>query len=69
MEEDAIEKSRLLHRMSDGNKLTLTICKRSDSDLFDFYTLLIPSNDLCDQPFQVAVQFVRDMFASKAYAI
>ena len=42
VEDDAFERSNLLHRMADGNRLTLTECKRSDSQLFNFYTRLIP---------------------------
>ena len=40
--EDAFEKSNLLHRMAGGNKLTLMDCKRSNAELFNFYTRLIP---------------------------
>ena len=48
--------------MADGNKLTLTECKRSDSELFDFYTRLIPSGDLYGQSVEVAVQLARTRF-------
>ena len=42
IEEDAFEKSNLLHFMSDGNRVTLTECMRSDNNLFEFYSSLIP---------------------------
>lgn len=47
--------------MSDGNRLVLTECKRSDSQLFDFYTRLIPGGDLY-QPIQEAVKLARERF-------
>jgi hypothetical protein len=62
VEDDAFEKSNLLHRMSDGNRLILTDCKRSDAELFDFYTRLIPGGDLYDQPIQEAVTLAREKF-------
>ena len=48
--------------MADGNRLTLTKCKRSDSQLFDFYTRLIPGGDLYDQPIEEAVKLARERF-------
>ena len=60
--EDAFEKSNLLHRMAGGNKLTLMDCKRSDSQLFDFYTRLIPGGDLYEQTIQEAVRLARQQF-------
>ena len=60
--ENAFEKSNLLHRMAGGNRLTLTECKRSDSQLFDFYTRLIPGGDLYEQPIQEAVKLARQQF-------
>ena len=62
VEDDAFERSNLLHRMSDGNRLTLTECKRSDSKLFDFYTRLILGGDLYDQPIESAVKLAREKF-------
>mgnify|MGYP001454115674 CR=1 FL=1 len=58
--DDAFERSNLLHRMADGNRLVLTECKRSDSKLFDFYTRLIPGGDLYDQPIEEAVNLARE---------
>ena len=60
--EYAFEKSRLLHRMSDGNVLTLIECKRSDTELFDFYSRLIPGGSLYGMPVDVAVQEARQQF-------
>jgi Cdc6-like AAA superfamily ATPase len=62
VEDDAFENSNLLHRMANGNRLTLPECKRSDSQLFDLYTRLIPVGDLYDQPIQEAVKLAREKF-------
>jgi hypothetical protein len=62
MAENAFEKSNLLPRMAGGNRLTLMDCKRSDSQLFDFYTRLIPGGDLYEQPIQDAVKLARQQF-------
>ena len=40
--DDAFERSNLLHRMCGGNRVTLTECKRSDAELFEWYASLIP---------------------------
>ena len=48
--------------MANGNRLVLTECKRSDSQLFDFYTRLIPGGDLYDQPIQEGVRLAREKF-------
>ena len=48
--------------MADGNRLVLTECKRSDAELFDFYTRLIPGGDLYDQPIEQAVKLAREKF-------
>ncbi len=41
MPETAFEESGLLHTLADGNKVVLTICRRSEASLFDFYSSLI----------------------------
>ena len=60
--ECAFEESQLIRRMADGNILWLTECKRSDSELFDFYTRLIPVGDLYDQPVEIAVKLAQEKF-------
>ena len=62
VQDTAFEISNLLHRMADGSRVTLTECKRSDSQLFDFYTRLIPGGDLYDQHIQEAVTLAREKF-------
>ena len=42
MPEDALWKSSLLHTLAGGNRLVLTECKRSERELFDWYSSLIP---------------------------
>jgi hypothetical protein len=45
--EDALQNSNLLHTMAGGNRVTLTECRRSDRELFDFYASLVGyRNDL-----------------------
>ena len=61
--EDALAKSRLLHTLAGGNRLRLTECKRSDRELFDFYTRLIPGGDLYGMAITSAVAQAREVFA------
>jgi hypothetical protein len=44
VEEDALQRSNLLHTMASGNVVTLTECRRSDQELFDFYASLVDSS-------------------------
>ena len=60
--EDALVKSRLLHTLAGGNRLWLTECKRSDHELFRFYTRLIPRGDLFGLPVATAVAQARERF-------
>ena len=60
--DDAFEHSNLLHRMAGGNRLTLTECRRSNPELFNFYTRLIPGGDLYNPPLGVAVNLARQQF-------
>ena len=60
--DDALAKSRLLHTLAGGNRLQLTECKRSDSELFDFYTRLIPGGDLFGLAVATAVAQARARF-------
>jgi hypothetical protein len=41
VDEQAFERSNLLHTMAGGNRVTLTECRRSDAELFGFYSGLI----------------------------
>ena len=66
--EDALAKSRLLHTLAGGNRLQLTECKRSDRELFDFYTRLIPGGDLFGLPVSVAVAQARQKFTYQGVA-
>ena len=60
--EDALAQSRLLHTLAGGNRLCLTECKRSDHELFGFYTKLIPGGNLFGLPIQSAVAQARETF-------
>jgi len=60
--EDALAQSRLLHTLAGGNRLRLTQCKRSDTELFAFYTRLTAGGDLYGLPVGVAVAQAREKF-------
>lgn len=50
VEEGRVERSNLLHTMAGGNVVTLTECKRSGAELFDYYSSLIPGGSRFEQP-------------------
>ena len=60
--EDALAQSRLLHTPAGGNRLRLTECKRSDKELFTFYTRLIAGADLFGLPVATALDQARAIF-------
>ena len=60
--EECFRQSNLLHTMADGNRLTLTTCRRSETALFDFYRSLIPGGSRYDIPLEEAVQAARREF-------
>jgi hypothetical protein len=60
--EDALAQSRLLHTLAGGNRLRLLECKRSDTELFAFYTRLIAGGDLFGLPVATAVAQARERF-------
>jgi hypothetical protein len=66
--EDALEKSSLLHALSDGNRCTLTECRRGDRKLFDFYSSLIPGGSRAELPVQECVAQAKAVFRSSAPA-
>ena len=65
VKEDALANSRLLHTLAGGNRLRLIECKRSDHELFNFYTRLIPGGDLFGSPVAAAVAQAREVFTYK----
>ena len=48
--------------MADGNRVTLTECKRSDTKLFDFYSSLIPGGNRWDLPLQQCIKEAKEQF-------
>ena len=60
--EDALEKSALLYRLADGNRVTLTECRRSDTRLFDFYSSLIPGGSRADLPLCECIKQAKEQF-------
>jgi hypothetical protein len=59
IDESRFEHSRLLWRMADGNRITLTQCRRSDSLLFDFYSSLIPGGSRFHIPLRDVVHMAQ----------
>ena len=62
MPEDALAQSRLLHTLAGGNRLRLLECKRSDTELFSFYTRLVAGGDLFGLPVATAVAQAKEKF-------
>jgi hypothetical protein len=60
--EDALQGSNLLHTMTSGNCVTLSECRRSDKELFDFYASLIPSGSRFEAPLKSVVIEARAAF-------
>jgi hypothetical protein len=66
--EDALERSSLLHTLSDGNRITLTECRRGDRKLFDFYSSLIPGGSRAELNVQACVAQAKSVFRSNGPA-
>ncbi len=60
--EDALEKSNLLHTMAGGNRVTLLECRRSDKELFEFYSSLVPGGSRVETPLRSIVAEARAVF-------
>ena len=63
MAEDALERSNLFHTMAGGNRATLTECRRSDKELFDFYASLAQGGSRDDpQPLRSVLTEAKALF-------
>ena len=62
MSETAFESSGLLHTLSAGNMVTLTTCRRSDAELFAFYSSLIQGGSRFELPLPEAVKQAKAHF-------
>jgi hypothetical protein len=62
VEEGAFQRSALLHRLAGGNRLTLTTCRRSDSELFEYYSSLIQGGTRFNLPLSQVLQEARERF-------
>jgi hypothetical protein len=62
IEEDAFERSALLHRLCGGQHVNLTECRRSDGVLFDFYSSLIAGGSRFELPLAQALSQARALF-------
>ena len=60
--EDALQSSNLLHTMASGNCVMLLECRRSDSELFDFYASLIVGGSRFETPLKNVVCEARAAF-------
>ena len=62
------EKSRMFHRMTGGNCITLTKCRRSDRNLLDFYSSLIKGGARFHLPLPEVIDEARVLFNFEGYA-
>ena len=67
--EDAFERSDLLRRFCDGNRVTLTECRRSDAQLFQWYSSLIPGGGRFASPLAEVLAQARARFAFAGRAL
>jgi hypothetical protein len=66
--ETAFEDSGLLHTLCGGNKVVLTVCRRSEAGLFDFYSSLIVGGSRFGLQVSDAVRDARLLFPGSAPA-
>ena len=66
--EGKFENSRMFHRMAGGNCITLTKCRRSDRNLFDFYSSLIRGGARFHLPLPEVIEEARSLFNFEGYA-
>jgi len=62
IDDEAFQRSALLHRMCGGNVVQLTECRRADSVLFDYYSSLIEGGTRFELPVARAVAEARGIF-------
>jgi hypothetical protein len=65
LDDECIERSCLLKILADCNRCTLTECKRSDQQLFDFYSSLIPNGSRFEVCLETLLEEARKMFPRK----
>ena len=63
-----VEQSQLLHQLCGGARLTLTICRRSDETLFDFYTSLSTGGARADEALGDVIAEARQLFPKRGEA-
>jgi hypothetical protein len=62
VQEGAFENSALLHRMAGGAVVTLTECKRSEAQLYAFYSSLIPGGSRHELPLADCLKAAKEQF-------
>ena len=66
--EDTLLNSRFLHELCGGNRITLTECKRSERELFEFYAALVPGQLLREQALPDVLRQARALFSFEGVA-
>ena len=61
--EDTLLKSRLLHQLCGGNRITLTQCRRSERELFEWYASLVPGQPLRERALPDVLREARARFS------
>jgi len=59
---DSLEKNRILHLLAGGNRLILRECRRSEKELFNFYSSLIHGGNRWFTPLKEVLQKAREEF-------
>ena len=60
--EDKVMRSNLLHTMCGGNRVTLTECRRSEAQLFDYYSSLIEGGSRFASPLREVIAEAKRAF-------
>ena len=60
--DDSFQNSNLLHSMAGGNRVTLTECRRSESELFRFYASLVECGSRVCLPLSEAIHQAKAQF-------
>jgi hypothetical protein len=63
VDEERLHESRFLHGLTGGNRLVLRECKRSDGELFSYYSSLIPGGARFHTPLPQVLEEARALFS------
>jgi len=62
IDESRLHRSRFLHQLAGGTRLVLTECRRSETDLFEFYSSLILGGSRFTIPLETVLNEARGLF-------